>query len=84
MRIFHKTNIDFMGKRRKMYLLSASIILLGLISLFTKGVHFGIDFTGGTELVVQFAERPDIGAVRTMLGTIGFKGAEIKTGSRTA
>jgi preprotein translocase subunit SecF len=79
MRIFHKTNIDFMGKRRKMYLLSATIILLGLVSLFTKGVHYGIDFTGGTELVVQFSGPPDVGAVRTMLGEIGFQGAEIKT-----
>jgi preprotein translocase subunit SecF len=79
MRIFHHTNIDFMGKRKKMYLLSATIILLGLISLVTKGVHYGIDFTGGTELVVQFSGRPDVGAVRSMLGTLGFQGAEIKT-----
>jgi preprotein translocase SecF subunit len=79
MRIFHHTNIDFMGKRKKMYLLSSVIILLGLISLITKGVHFGIDFTGGTELVVQFSDSPDIGAVRSMMGGIGFQGAEIKT-----
>jgi preprotein translocase subunit SecF len=79
MRLFHHTNIDFMGKRKKMYLLSSVIILLGLISLLTKGVHYGIDFTGGTELVVQFSDRPDVGAIRSMMGTIGFQGAEIKT-----
>jgi preprotein translocase SecF subunit len=62
-----------------MYILSSVIILAGLISLLTKGVHYGIDFTGGTELVVQFSGKPDIGALRTMMGGIGFQGAEIKT-----
>ena len=79
MRIFHGTNIDFMGKRVHMYILSSVVILVGLVSLFTKGVHYGIDFTGGTELVVQFSSPPDIHELRTMMGSIGFQGAEIKT-----
>jgi len=62
-----------------MYVLSSVIILAGLVSLFTKGVHYGIDFTGGTELVVQFSSPPDIGQIRSMMGTIGFQGSEIKT-----
>jgi preprotein translocase subunit SecF len=79
MRIFHQTNIDFMGKRKQMYMLSATVILIGLISLFTKGIHYGIDFTGGTEIVVQFSQRPDVGAIRDMMNRAGFQGTEIKT-----
>ena len=79
MRIFHQTNINFMGKRKQMYMLSAAVIIIGLISLLTKGIHYGIDFTGGTELVIQFSDRPDVGAIRDMMNQSGFKGTEIKT-----
>ncbi len=79
MRIFHETNIDFMGRRKGMYLLSAALIVVGLISLLTKGVHYGLDFTGGTEILVEFSDRPDVGAIREMMNRGGFKGTEIKT-----
>jgi preprotein translocase subunit SecF len=79
MHLLHQTNIDFMAKRRTMYMVSAVVILIGLVSLFTKGIHLGIDFTGGTELVVQFSERPDVGQIRDMMNRSGFSGTEIKT-----
>ena len=49
MRLFKKTNIDFMGLRGKMYFLSTTIIVLGMISLFIKGLNYGIDFRAGKE-----------------------------------
>jgi len=79
MRLLHQTNIDFMAKRRTMYMVSVAVILIGLVSLFTKGIHLGIDFTGGTELVVQFSDRPDVGQIRDMMNQSGFSGIEIKT-----
>jgi len=79
MRFFKKTSIDFMAARRKMYLLSGTIIAAGLISLFVRGVDFGIDFLGGTELIVQFRGEVSIGDVRTSMESIGFGQAEIKT-----
>jgi len=79
MRLLHQTHIDFMAKRRTMYMVSAAVILMGLISLFTKGLHFGIDFTGGTELVVQFTRTPDVAQIRDMMNRSGFSGSEIKT-----
>ena len=49
MRIFHNANYDFMGKRKKMYLLSSAVILFGFIILFAfKTIPLGIDFIGGT------------------------------------
>ena len=43
-----KTQIDFMGKRKFAVVLSAVLIITSLASLFTRGLSFGIDFTGGT------------------------------------
>lgn len=79
MRVFKKTNIDFMGLRGKMSYVSSAIILLGLISLFIKGVNYGIDFRGGTELVLSFSSAPDYGTIRTALGKAGLGESEIKS-----
>jgi preprotein translocase subunit SecF len=72
MRLFKKTNINFMAVRGKMYIMSSAIIVVGLISLFIKGVNYGIDFRGGTELVMSFSERADYGQLREALGKAGF------------
>lgn len=79
MRFFGKTNIDFMGQRRTWYVVSALVILGGMISLAIKGVDYGIDFLGGTEIIVQFQAPVDIGNVRTAMDRIGLGKAEIKT-----
>jgi len=79
MRLFGKTNIDFMGRRRMWYMVSATVILIGMVSLITKGIDLGIDFLGGTELIVQFTHDVQIGDVRSAMDKIGFGKAEIKT-----
>jgi len=78
MRFFGKTNIDFMGKRKTWYVISAIVISLSLLSVAIKGFHFGIDFLGGTELIVEFSQPPDLGKVRSMMDEAGFTRAEIK------
>ncbi|MFN0156589.1 MAG: protein translocase subunit SecF [Bacteroidota bacterium] len=79
MRMFGKTNIDFMGKRKIWYMVSAALILAGFISLAVKGLDLGIDFLGGTELVVSFQRDVEIGTVRSTMERIGIDQAEIKT-----
>lgn len=79
MRLFGKTNIDFMGRRRLWYTVSATVILVGMISLFIKGVDYGIDFLGGTEIIVQFQDNVQIGDARSAMDKIGYGKAEIKT-----
>ena len=79
MRFLQQTNIDFMNRRKIWYIISVSIIIIGLISLFVKGVDFGIDFLGGTELIVKFDQPMDVGSIRTVLNQAGFPKAEIKT-----
>lgn len=79
MRFFKKTSIDFMGKRGLWYMISGSLILIGMVTLAIRGVDFGIDFLGGTELVVQFDQPVSISNVRTAMDRIGMGKAEIKT-----
>lgn len=79
MRIFHNLNVDFMGKRKFFYILSASIFLLGMINIAVRGLHFGIDFKGGTEIVVKFEDPIKISELRTDLQSTGLGEVEIKT-----
>jgi preprotein translocase SecF subunit len=79
MRFFGKTNIDFMGKRRTWYMMSLSVIVVGMISLAIKGVDYGIDFLGGTELIVRFEQAPELGTVRSAMEKAGFTKIELKT-----
>jgi len=50
---FKNLNIDFIGKRKVFYVLSAIVILFGGYSLSTKGLDYGIDFSGGRTYVVN-------------------------------
>jgi preprotein translocase subunit SecF len=79
MHLFNKTNIDFMGKRKIFYTISLVTLLIGLIGIFGKGMSFGIDFLGGTELLLRFENPPAISDVRTAIDKIGYKGSEIKS-----
>jgi preprotein translocase subunit SecF len=79
MRFFPETHIDFMGKRRIWYSVSASLILIGLVSVLVRGISLGTDFLGGTELIVRFERPVEVGDVRGALGKFGLGRSEIKT-----
>ncbi len=49
-----KVNFDFIAARKKFYVVSTIIILLGITSLFVRGLSYGIDFAGGRSYVVRF------------------------------
>lgn len=48
-------NIDFLGKRKVAYLISSSIIVVGLALAAINGLKFGVDFTGGRSYIVEFS-----------------------------
>ena len=64
---FKNTAIDFIGKRKVFYGVSALIILIGIGSLATKKLNYGVDFKGGRTFVVRFDEPVDNDAVRNSL-----------------
>jgi SecD/SecF fusion protein len=51
---FSKVNIDFIGKRKISYTISGIIIVLGIVSLATRGLNYGVDFVGGRSYQVRF------------------------------
>lgn len=79
MRIFENLNYDFLGKRKIAYTISVTLFLIGIISVIVKGLEFGIDFKGGTEIVLQFEKPVDIGEIRTYVENLGLGSAEVKT-----
>jgi preprotein translocase subunit SecF len=79
MRLLGQTNIDFMGLRRTFFIASLILIMLGMGAIVVRGLEFGIDFVGGTEIVVEFDEAIPISDIRTVLTGAGFEQAEIKT-----
>lgn len=79
MRFLKKTNIEFLKPRYMMYMVSSVVILIGMVSLFVKGINYGIDFRGGTEIVLQLDHKVEIGPLRTALGSVGLGKSEIKT-----
>ncbi len=84
MRIFENLNVDFLGKRNIFYIVSASLFLIGLINVVFRGLQFGIDFKGGTEIVLQFQKPVQISSIRTDIENIGLGNLELKTfGSET-
>jgi preprotein translocase SecF subunit len=68
--IFKNPSYDFIGKRRWAYMISLALMLLGLGSLAVRGLHYDIDFTGGTLVQVRFEQRPDIARIRAALAKI--------------
>ena len=48
------THVDFLGIRKWSYIISGILILISIVSIFTKGFTYGVDFTGGRTYVVRF------------------------------
>lgn len=61
------TTIDFMSKRKVAIVFSLALMLISIGSLVTKGLNFGIDFTGGTLIEVGYSESVELGKVRDAL-----------------
>ena len=69
--------INFMGQR-KLAMICSLLLLLGAAgSLAVKQLNWGLDFTGGTLVEVHYSETADLNAIRSTLGTQGYKGATV-------
>jgi len=72
------TRIDFIGRRRIAALISISVIVIVLLSLFFRGLNLGIDFTGGTLVEVSYSSSVNTEDVRTNLRRSGLDGAVVQ------
>jgi preprotein translocase subunit SecF len=77
----HGTKFDFVGKRRLAVVLSL-IVNLAVIVWCLPAVHgldFGVDFAGGTEMEIRFAQAVDPGDIRKAVEDLGFDDASVQT-----
>ncbi|HNY02548.1 MAG TPA: protein translocase subunit SecDF [Bacteroidales bacterium] len=79
MNLFQHTNINFIGLRNKMYLLSILIIIPGIVSIFVRGLDPGLDFTGGRSFIVRFDQNVHTNQVRESLRKVFGESPEVKT-----
>ena len=73
------TAINFMGQRKIALIISAIILAIGVASLFTRGINFGLDFTGGTLIEVAYPSAPELNEVRQALSDAGFDDFTVQT-----
>lgn len=74
-----KANFDFIGKRKIAYVISGVILVLGIGSLATKGLSFGVDFTGGRSYIIRFDENVNTTDIREALTDAFGIAPEVKT-----
>ena len=80
LQFFKKSKIDFIGKRRIAFVLSAIVIIGGMTIFFQRGEKaYGIDFTGGQMQEYSFSEPIEIEDVRNSLLDIGITDATIQS-----
>lgn len=79
--LFQNTNIQFLNNRKKFYILSGIIIVIGIGSLATKGLQKGVDFQGGRTYVIRFdnTEKVETQTVSKLLEAQFDAAPEVKT-----
>ena len=73
-----KDTISFMSIRRYAMALSTALILGSFALLFTKGLNWGLDFTGGSLIEVEFAQSADLKKIRSVMDEQGFGDATVQ------
>jgi preprotein translocase subunit SecF len=78
MELLKDPKFDFLGKAR-FFVPASVLVVIGSIALVaTQGLRYGVEFSGGTQLIVQFSERPELDKIRDAVGEV-VPGAVIQT-----
>lgn len=73
-----KTSFDFLACRHWATAFSIIIMLVSIVSLCVRGINWGLDFTGGTLIEVQYEKAPSLTQLRKELHTHNFKDAVVQ------
>lgn len=74
-----QTHINFLGLQRWAATLSLLLLVISISALSIKGLHWGLDFTGGTQLQVSFNHSVELSQLRQKLEKAGFKDALVQS-----
>ncbi|MGD9889081.1 MAG: protein translocase subunit SecF [Halothiobacillaceae bacterium] len=74
----NNTRFDFFGKRYIAYAVTIFFVLASIASLATKGLNFGLDFTGGMVVEVVYPQAVELDKVRSILAEKGMEGAVVQ------
>ncbi|HXA83419.1 MAG TPA: protein translocase subunit SecF [Methylomirabilota bacterium] len=78
--LFKQPNLDWMGKAKYFFALSGTLLLVGWAAIFLHGgIKYGIDFRGGTNVDVRFAQPPNVDHLRNGLRGQGLGNSEIQS-----
>ena len=69
--------INFMGQRKLAVLFSGLLSLVSIVSLATKQLNWGLDFTGGTLVEIHYSATADLNTIRSTLETQGYAGSSV-------
>jgi preprotein translocase subunit SecF len=70
--------INFIGNRKIALIFSGLLMIISIVSLATRGLEMGIDFTGGTLIEVGYQKSADLAVLRNTLTEIGFSDATVQ------
>lgn len=73
-----KDDIPFMRYALVFNVISIITFLIAVGSLATKGLNFGVDFTGGTVMEVHYAQAPDVNKIRETVSKLGYTDAAVQ------
>ena len=78
--LFKQPNLDWMGKAKYFFALSGTLLLIGWAAILLQGgIKYGIDFRGGTNVDVRFAQAPNVDQLRNGLRGQGLGSSEIQS-----
>lgn len=75
---FKEFKFDFMGKANLAVMLTLVLVIGAIVSLATRGLNFGIDFTGGTLVELGYQEPADLSAIRAALEKSDFGASSVQ------
>ncbi|KIL04605.1 preprotein translocase subunit SecF [Stutzerimonas stutzeri] len=74
-----KRVINFMGIRHVAFALTVLVTIVSLVSLVTRGLNFGLDFTGGTLIELSYEQPVALDTIRAQLGEAGYGSAVVQS-----
>lgn len=74
---FAESDINFLGRRRIAITVSVILLLVSVLLLATRGLNFGVDFTGGTLVEVGYPQAVELEPIRQQLAEHDFAGATV-------